>query len=239
MYLQLDTYLIYIWWYLQLDPYFFIFADMCTPVELLDLGCIVPSVCQKVLKVTPGRRKTIIFVFTLIWKSKTPTQQSTYIFRYCIHPRRMILFQIRFSSISLFLLVSFSIPSHVLAVHLAVEHWKDGIKYVTCKKLNKVHLELSVKAPPVGGLVWSFVVTFDVWLLREFLLDCGLHSGQSDNFRQSPTHFFLFLVNMILSNHIHLPIQMRRVPTNWRRCFYPFTKICCRSQCLPLCLGCN
>ena len=166
-------------------------------------------------------------------------QQSTYIFWYYIHPRRMILFQIRFSSISLFLLVSFSIPSHVLAVHLAVEHWKDGIKHVTCKKLNKVHLELSVKAPPVGGLVWSFVVTFDVWLLREFLLDCGLHSGQSDNFRQSPTHFFLFLVNMILSNHIHLPIQMRRVPANGRRCFYPFAKICCRSQCLPLCLGCN
>ena len=71
-------------------------------------------------------------------------------------------------------------------------------------------MELSVKAPPVGGLVWSFVVTFDVRLLREFLLDCGLHSGQSDNFRQSPTHFLLFLyivfflVNMILSNHIHL-----------------------------------
>ena len=204
MYLQLDTYLIYIWWYLQLDPYFFTFADMCTPVELLDLGCIVPSVCQKVLKVTPGRRKTIIFVFTLISKSKTPTQQSTYIFRlHCIHPRRMILFQIWFSSISLFLLVSFSIPSHVLAVHLAVEHWKDGIKHVTCKKLNKVHLELSVKAPPVGGVVWSFVVTFDVWLLREFLLDCGLHSGQSDNFRQSPTHFFFFF---------SCPQQLNRTP---------------------------
>ena len=68
MYLQLDTYLIYIWWYLQLDPYFFIFADMCTPVELLDLGCIVPSVCQKVLKVTPGRRITVKS-FLLMWKS--------------------------------------------------------------------------------------------------------------------------------------------------------------------------
>ena len=125
-YLQLDPYFFYICWYLQLDPYFFTFADMCTPVELMDLGCIVPSVCQKVLKVTPSRRITVKS-FLLISKSKTLTQQFTYIFWYCIYPRRMILFQIWFSSISLFLLVSFSIPSHVLAVHLAVEHWKDGI----------------------------------------------------------------------------------------------------------------
>ena len=128
----------------------------------------------------------------------------------------MILFQIWFSSISLFLLVSFSIPSHVLAVHLAVKHWKDGIKHVTCKKLNKVHLELSVKAPPVGGLVWSFVVTFDVWLLREFLLDCGLHSGQSDNFRQSPTHFLLFLYTDFFF---------------WSIWYFPITSIC-RYKCV-------